>query len=235
MKVKILPRFCGPKDSGNGGYCCGLLAKHIHGPACVRLLQPPPVGTELTISVAGDEWLLSHDNKPVASARSAQIDRNLVPAPPTLAQARLGRTTYDGFKNHAYPGCFVCGPERAPGDGLCLFSGPLDDSLLVACDWLPDKSLLDEKGLVKPEFVWSALDCPGFFALREPLLEDNRFLLGQMTAEILQTVPAGAPLIVYAWKSHSEGRKYFSGSAICNESGSLLAHSRQVWIRLKMT
>ena len=33
-------RFCGPPDSGNGGYVCGLIADYLGGPAEVTLRKP---------------------------------------------------------------------------------------------------------------------------------------------------------------------------------------------------
>jgi hypothetical protein len=32
----IARRFCGPPDSGNGGYACGRIAEHLDGPARSR-------------------------------------------------------------------------------------------------------------------------------------------------------------------------------------------------------
>src|SRR5438552_14612416 len=42
--VVIERRFCGPPNSANGGYVCGLLAAHIDGNAEITLLAPPPLG-----------------------------------------------------------------------------------------------------------------------------------------------------------------------------------------------
>ena len=39
----IARRFRGPSQSGNGGYVCGRLARHVAGPALVRLRAPPPL------------------------------------------------------------------------------------------------------------------------------------------------------------------------------------------------
>lgn len=51
--VTISRRFCGPPNSGNGGYVCGRIARHIPGAATVRLLSPPPLETELRIIGVG--------------------------------------------------------------------------------------------------------------------------------------------------------------------------------------
>jgi hypothetical protein len=68
------------------------------------------------------------------------------------------------------PGCFVCGPARAPGDGLRVICGPLDGERLVADSWTPEAELAGPDGNVAPEFVWSVLDRPSGNALL--LLDD---------------------------------------------------------------
>jgi hypothetical protein len=41
----IARRFCGPPNSGNGGYVCGRVAAHIPGSASVRLKTATPLVT----------------------------------------------------------------------------------------------------------------------------------------------------------------------------------------------
>jgi hypothetical protein len=50
----IAGRFNGPPNSGNGGYCCGLLANYLGGSATVRLSNPPPLDTPLTVNRQDD-------------------------------------------------------------------------------------------------------------------------------------------------------------------------------------
>lgn len=189
QSVVIKQRFCGPPNSGNGGYSCGLLAEHISGPAQVRLHSPPPLDTPLTISEDKGDWLLKHQNELVGTAKPAQLDL-VPPSPPTLEQARQARHTFPGHSElNVFRSCFVCGPARNETDGLQLFTGNIDGTELVACDWQPNADLLDEQGNTKTEFVWSALDCPGYFALRIPLDSGKLFLLGQMTGSIDKPVP----------------------------------------------
>ena len=52
--MTISSRFCGPSKSGNGGYVCGRIARHISGSANVRLFSPPPLETELRIETEDD-------------------------------------------------------------------------------------------------------------------------------------------------------------------------------------
>jgi hypothetical protein len=64
-----------------------------------------------------------------------------------------------GFRDHRFPGCFICGTERQPFDGLRIFPGAIDGRSTIAAPWTPDASLVDESGLLGSEFLWSALDC----------------------------------------------------------------------------
>ena len=41
-------RFNGPADSGNGGYCAGVIAGFVDGPAEVSLRAPVPLDTRST-------------------------------------------------------------------------------------------------------------------------------------------------------------------------------------------
>jgi hypothetical protein len=92
----ISQRFCGPPQSGNGGYVCGQLAKNLSGAAAVRLKAPPPLEVALRIEgavLSGEKcvvvgWLLgmegrkrlagsaiySEQGHPVAVARATWIE-----------------------------------------------------------------------------------------------------------------------------------------------------------------
>lgn len=231
--VSIKPRFCGPPNSGNGGYSCGLLGKNIPGAAQVRLHMPPPLDTSLAITEQNGDWHLMHKDSVVVSAKPAQLDL-LPPTPPTLEQARQARGTFAGHSElNVFRSCFVCGPARDATDGLQLFTGAIDGTDIVACDWQPTPDLLDGQGNTKTEFVWSALDCPGYFGLRIPMDSGKLFLLGQMTACIDRPVPGNQPLIVYGWKQAVDGRKHYSAAAIATAEGELLARAEHLWIELK--
>jgi hypothetical protein len=47
--MTIAHRFRGPPNSGNGGYVCGMLARHMPGAAEVFLRAPPPVSDGLRL------------------------------------------------------------------------------------------------------------------------------------------------------------------------------------------
>lgn len=50
--ITISARFDGPPTTGNGGYVCGLVARHVDGPAEVTLWAPPPLERPLTLERA---------------------------------------------------------------------------------------------------------------------------------------------------------------------------------------
>ena len=227
-ELLITQRFCGPPNSGNGGYSCGLLSKNIAGACQVRLHQPPPLERPLTITEVGGEWFLKDGDQLIGSAKPAEL-RLVPPAPPTIDQARSAEKHYRGHHQHSFPTCFVCGPSRAGGDGLRLFCGTVEDREMVACRWQPHADLLDDRGNVKHEFIWSALDCPSYFAPNS----DKICLLGQMTAAIDKPVPGDQTLIIYAWERSIDGRKHYSAAALSTCDGQVLARAEHLWIELK--
>jgi hypothetical protein len=226
--ITIDGRFNGPPNSGNGGYVCGLLARRIAGSAEVTLRKPPPLERPLTIEHAADGWLILQDGMDiVAEARQQKLELE-PPPPPNFAAASAAAKGYIGFQEHYFPDCFVCGPARAQGDGLRIFAGALPGGRMVAAPWVPDGSLADEHGLVRPEFLWAALDCPGYFAVSGADL--SVALLGRMTAAISQRVRPGAQNIVLGWEIGREGRKRVAGTAVYTASGILCAKAKATWI-----
>lgn len=230
--VIIPSRFNGPPDSGNGGYSCGALANFIDGPARVRLHVPPPLDTPLAVHAGeGGSRQMFDGETLVGSAWPAPLILD-VPGAPSPEQAADASTRYACYENHVFPSCFVCGPGRPGHDGLDLFAGPVEDWGLLATPWRPSADLLDSKGCVKPEIVWSALDCPGYFAC---MGEDIRpALLGELHANLLKPVPGGEPLLVYAWPLGEDGRKLFSGTAVAAADGEVLAAARSTWIQISL-
>lgn len=223
-----IPKHCnGPPTSGNGGYSCGLLASQINGAARVRLHTPPPLEVNLHFRSGQDESVAMYfEDTLVGTAWPASLELDIPPAP-SLDEARQAGDRYPGYKFHEFPGCYVCGPERSE-DGLCIFPGPVRDWNLLACVWQPRPEVLDERGNVRDEILWSALDCPGYFGARGP--EELRALLGELTAELYAPVPGRQPLIVYCWPMGRDGRKAWGGTAIASAEGTVLAASYSLWI-----
>ena len=222
-------RFQGPPNSGNGGYVCGRLAAYIQGPATVRLKSPPRLETELRVNPRAAGWALLDGGQVVAEARPAEIDLD-PPSSPTFDEALHASQRYRGHQSHPYPGCFVCGPDRAPADGLRIFPGPLPREPMVAAPWTPDPALADSAGTARTEFVWAALDCPGAFAFEWS--PDYAVLLGEMTATIDQAARTGAAHVVIGWELAREGRKHHTGTALFDAAGNCIAKASATWLEV---
>lgn len=215
--IIIDKRFCGPPESGNGGYVCGRLSRFIDAPAVtVRLLLPVPLDTELEIREKEGGVVLLDGETILARARPTKFV--LEPPPcPSYEEAEAASRRYRGFTKHWFPCCFVCGPDRAPGDGLHIFAGPVEGSELVACPWIPDTSVALTRGYVSAEFLWAALDCPGSFTFPQPAGE--AIVLGEFQVELFGDVFVGERCILVAWHITSHGRKHRTATALFGESG----------------
>ena len=231
MKNELIiePRFCGPSNSGNGGYVCGKLANNVDYIAEVTLRQPPPLNTKMEIMVGEESLKLMHSNEIIATIRPGTIDFE-APKAPSFKKAIEASKNYVGFKTHPYPNCFVCGPNRESPDALCIFPGKTPNGKMIAAPWRPNELLSDGKGNVKNEFIWSALDCPGGLVVLE---ESNKILLGRMTANIKHKISVDEKCVVIGWLKGIEGRKFFSGTAIYSESCGLCAVANATWIDTK--
>jgi hypothetical protein len=228
--VNIPRRFCGPPDRANGGYSAGTLARHASDIVRVRLERPVPLETDLdVVTQEGGVLELRHGAELIARAEPAGLHLH-VPAPPDYLEAMDASRHYTGFVDHAYPGCFVCGPKRARGDGLHIFAGPCARRGLVASPWTPDVSLDAGDGKVRAEFMWAALDCPGYFAARD---DRKPMLLGEFTAHVDRRVHVDEPCVVIGWPISVSGRKYEVGTALFDEDGELCARARGLWIELR--
>ncbi|HEX6145779.1 MAG TPA: hypothetical protein VF083_03310 [Acidimicrobiia bacterium] len=227
-EVVIERRFRGPPESGNGGYSCGVVAEGVSGVATVTLRLPPPLDRPLTLSGDGEQSTLTDGESIVGEAARSTLDLE-VPEAPGLESAMEAARGYAGFDFHPFPGCFVCGPERAPGDGLRIFPGRVGAGDIVAAPWTPDESLRGADGTVDRRYVWAALDCPSYFGLPTAPLA----LLGRLTASIEALPEVGEPLVAIGWPIDAEGRKHFAGSALANPDGEVLARAAATWIELE--
>ena len=120
----------------------------------------------------------------------------------------------------------VCGPERAVGDGLRIFPGPVAGRRLVAAPWVPTA---DDTGRVPDELVWAALDCPQLWSLmvHVPASTPDLVVTAAMATRIAQPVVPGEPHVVIGWPIGREGRKWHAGAAIFGPHGELCAVGRQ--------
>ena len=232
-RLVIERRFRGPPHSVNGGYACGVTAAPLgRRPIEATLLRPPPIERELSIDVNGDEARLLDGDKVVAVARPAIGDIDS-PAPITFPVAIAAADAFDvdAYRSdHEFPECFVCGPDRADGDGLRILSAPSGRAGLHVWPWIPHASLFDD-GKIDVALLWAVLDCPGGLAV----LADatcGPAVLGRLTATVLRRPEPEQRLVVAGWAGNRDGRKVQAGSAIWSESGEVLAAGRATWIEL---
>jgi hypothetical protein len=218
MELVIEPRFNGPAGSANGGYTCGLIADFVDGIAEVTLRRPPPLGRALRVERDDGRVVVRDGDAVVAEAVEGTFELAL-PEPPTTQEAASASARYPGFDEHAFPTCFVCGPERDRGDGLRIFAGPLRDGL-VAAPWTPTE--------VDEHIVWAALDCPGAIAVGFP--DRGETLLGRFSAIVDELPEVGEPCVVVGWPLGEEGRKLYAATALYGEAGRPLARARATWI-----
>jgi hypothetical protein len=224
--VMIPSRFCGPPGAGNGGYCAGVAAAGMEGPVQVTIRKPLPVERALRLENGDDVRLWDGDTLLLeAQAAPLAID---APAAPSFAAAQAMSRGFAGFEHHPFPACFVCGCEREHGDGLRIFAGAGDDGI-VAAPWVPDHELAGGGARVRAEFLWAALDCPGYFAIARG---GEKAVLGRMVGEVDPTIAAGERCVVVAWPIGRSGRKLQAGTAIFDESGTRRGVSLQTWITI---
>lgn len=239
--LRILKRFNGPYDSGNGGYCAGLAAQLLPSADAVEVTLRAPVPLEQTLRAHTTDTgldIMTDDASTrilIMSLKSAWLETPNIRSP-GLDAAIVAAASYRDVEDHVLPHCFVCGPARPVGDGLRIFPDWLKEPSgldnpnsfpVVAAPWQPTPDLADASGNIAPEHMWAALDCPGAFAIeKEPIL------LGRMTAKILSRPTTSAPIVSVAWSKGQDRRKHFAGTALFNEAGDLLAFSEQTWIQI---
>jgi len=227
QEIVIDPRFRGPPNSANGGYACGVVGEGIDGIATATLRRPPPLDVPLSLVGDSEHVRLMDGEDLVGEAVPDSLDI-VVPNGWDFDSAMAASKGYVGFADHPFPTCFVCGPDRTPGDGLRIFPGRLEGSAVVAAPWAPDESLAGAGGLVEPRHVWAALDCPSYFGLDDAPMA----LLGRLTARIDRLPEIGERLVAIGWPMGVEGRKHFAGSALRDADGDDIAAAQSTWIEI---
>jgi hypothetical protein len=231
--IEIPHRFCGPPKSANGGYACGRLAAFIDGAAEVTLRSPPPLDRVMRVLADGDGVALFDGGRLVGNAKSAEVTID-IPAMPSFAEAHAAEQRTIAADRHNLPTCFVCGPQRDPGDGLRIHVGPLDPDGAgwygpLAATWIPDAGLADNSNEVRAEFIWAALDCPTGYAAG--FSDGNVFLLlGRQALHILRRPVAGEKCIIVARETAREGRKHFAEGVLFGEDAKAAAICKATWI-----
>jgi hypothetical protein len=228
----IAGRFRGPPGTGNGGYVAGRAALLLGSqPAEVTLRRPVPLDRALRVTRPdGRVEILDDEGTLILEAHEAPLELE-VPAAPSVAEAEAATNWFLGSGySHSTGLCFCCGSARPEGEGLRVFTGKVAGRPGVsAAVWRPDAAYAGADGKVAPEYLWTALDCPGAFAFtlgEAPM----RTLLGRLTARLQGSVAVGEPCIVMGWQIAREGRKLHAGSAIFGADGGLRGLARALWV-----
>lgn len=223
----LIPRqFNGPPGSGHGGYVAGAIAELIGGPAEVTLRSPPPLDRPMPVERAEGRLVVRDGETLIAEARPASLDLDVPPTPDPAAVTAAG-TRFFEFKKDDFHLCFACGAGRREDEGLRLRSGPIDGGDVVAARWVPHPSFAGPDGRIPSRILWSALDCPGAWAV----VRDSGVVmyLGRLTAEADGDLEPGTPCTVLGWPLGGEGRKAFAGTAIYDHTGRLRGRAKAVW------
>lgn len=220
-------RFNGPPRSGNGGWVSGALAARLPNEALgravtVTLRMPPPLEVPLPVTPTANGATLSHDGRTVADAAYAETDPVPV-APVPVAEAAQAEASYAGHRSHPFPGCFVCGTDRRPGDGLRIFAGPVgpgpDGEHRVASTWTPYESSVP--------VTWAALDCPGGWSSD---LEGRPSVLGRVTVLVHALPRTSQRYVVVGEQRRIDGRKTFTAATLYGPRDEVVATAEHVWI-----
>jgi hypothetical protein len=96
---------------------------------------------------------------------------------------------------------------------------------------VPDASLAEGRGIVRPEFVWAALDCPSGWA---PIVAvgGTPMVLGELAVRRHGEVRVGEPCVIMGWVLGGEGRKHLAGAALLGEDGTARAVATSTWITI---
>jgi hypothetical protein len=229
-EIVIDPAFEGPPASAHGGYACGMLAPYLPADAEITLRTPVLLGTTLELAPYHGGLALHDGTTVVAEGASTRL-ANGAPEPPSFAEALAATASFPGLRSHPYPRCVGCGTGRTDAVALRVFPGPLIARDLVAAVWYPSTNATAD-GLIRPEFAWAALDCPGGWAAIRFGRVDRPAVLGRMAARLLEPITAQSAHIVVGWLEGVSGRKLTAGSALYSRDGVLQGFSRQIWITL---
>ncbi|HSK45038.1 MAG TPA: hypothetical protein VLA83_14255 [Candidatus Binatia bacterium] len=230
LKSLTVPaRFCGPPNSGNGGYTCGLVAKELGGVVECTLRSPVPMEVPLDLERSTSGGVLLHGKKVIVETSFTTIDV-APPAPIDLEKATAAmKSSFALDARHPFPTCFVCGPKRKAHDGLEIFPAAIHESLYAAT-WLPAAEFGNSRQLLRPEFLWAAMDCPTGFASGFPVA--GKLVTGRLAVKQLNPIVVGELCLLLSWPLGVEGRKHFSAACLY-QNQKPCAVARATWIRLE--
>ena len=177
--------------------------------------------------------MLVHDGPDlVAEAVPGPPRARRCPMPPTPAEAEAAARAYAGFERHFFPGCFVCGPERAAGRRPARSSR----AGCRAGTWWPPRCRprppCRRRTASSPARSCgrcSTAPAPGPWSgtWRRP-----EWCWAAWRPACVAPFPAGGTGVAVGWPLGREGRKLYSGTALFGADGRLHGCARQTWIVL---
>lgn len=243
-ELTLTKQFVGPPALGNGGFVVGHMARALAsgdvvgaGPIEVTLRAPVPIDIALRFQFSDEGGVaLMNGEDVLATAKRTELDLDML-EPPSADAARALRPSSlslkPGFHQQlgarigVHPVCFCCGAEPEEGYGLRVFPSVVEGRDDVTALWTPHDNFAGENGLVGPEMIGAAIDCPGAFAFLE---NDQRAgLLGRMSVEFVKELKAGDETRIVGWRMETDGRKMIAGTAIFDSDGDLVAKAKQTW------
>ena len=158
--VVLERRFNGPPGTANGGYACGIVARHVDGPAHVSLRRPVPARPRARARAPrrrprhpprrGDADRRGRPRaaarRPRAAAPAERSRRRARPPPRAPPPGRRRSTT-----------CWVCSHRAPTGSAWCSARWRARPELTGAV-----LTRAGDGGELAPEIVWAALDCPSY-------------------------------------------------------------------------
>ena len=223
-KFSVDRRYAGLPGIVLGGYSSGLIARELGSPgASVRLRRPVPLEQPLELVPTEDGLELRSEGTVLVQGAPGAPEIE-VPAAPGLPEAEAASRRFPGHRHHPYHDCFACGPNRASGDGLRVFAGPVAGRELVAAPWTPEG-----KEPIGPELVWSAFDCVQLWSLMtlQAGSPGERMVTVGLAGESLLPIEPGRPYVVYGWPLPRNGSKLQAGAALAGPDGTVYATGLQ--------
>ncbi len=201
----IDPRFCGPAGYGNGGYCCGIFANELEGPAEVTLRAPVQLDKSYVAVRDGEGLTIQADDGSLVAqvAPVGPLDDLEPPVRPSAergSRRRRGLTVQD--RRPSVPRLLRLWsrtPPRPADPGRSRFRvtrllRPPPSPLTIPCR--------RSTGSCGPN--WSGPPSTARASCRAcgPMI---RSCMGRLTAELLAPVPIGEEVVAVAWETGSRG------------------------------
>jgi hypothetical protein len=182
----------------------------------------------MTVARAGEGLEMYLDGRLVGRAEPAAVEMEV---PSWSGELALGDDPVDApgrpKEFRPFSTCFVCGKDREHPDGLCIHSRQVvGEETMVAAPWKLHAGLADEDGLIATEFLWAALDCPGYFACAP----GEAALLARLAVGVRAPLKAEGEATVIGWDRGRSGRKRRCGTAVFAPDGTLVAKAEGLWV-----